>query len=185
MGLIIEDGKGTGQTAGVNSENMLLTKCVTEETQQHVNEVEGESFSIVIDRATDGGNQQFFYMKNESDNDLFVTSIKGFVSADTEIKVLLGVTGTATSATDIVPVNRNAGKGEQLSGDFQIGNDLSMTGGDTVDLIKFIDGGTDSQGSVKFSWGSTLILPKNSTFCLESSAAATINLTISCHLHSH
>ena len=177
---MIEDGKGSGGTAEVRN-NKLRTYSIIEEEQAHANEDEGNAFSVVIDRATDGGAQQFFYMKNTGDADLHVTSIKTFVSADTEIKVLLNVTGTATSPATITPVNRNTGSGNVISGTFQTGNDLTMTGGDTVDLIRFDS--ADGVASKKFSWGSGLILPKNGTLCLESSAAATINMTISCFLH--
>ena len=179
MALKIEDGKGTGQTAQVK-DYKLRTYSVTEDEQQHVNEDDGKMYSILIDATTADVNDQFFYLKNTSEDDLHITSIKGFVSADTEIKILIGVTGTATSPSTITPVNRNAGSGKLMDATVQEGADLQMTNGNTVDLIRFDSALT---GIDKIKWTSHLVLPKNSTLCLESSAASTINLTISCYNH--
>ena len=179
MPIKIEDGKGSGQSAQVKNYK-LRTYSVVEDEQQHVNEDDGKMYSIIVDATTVAVNDQFFYIKNNSDDDLHITSMKGFVSADTEVKVLLHVTGTATSPNTITPVNRNAGSGKLLDATVQQGADLQMTGGDTVDLIRMDSTAT---GLFKVTWTSHIILPKNSTLCLESSAAAIVNLTISCFNH--
>ena len=179
MGIRIQDGMGSGSAAEVKN-NKLRTYSVVEEEQAHSNE-EGNMFSILIDQATADVNDQFFYIKNTGDDDLMITSMKGFVSADTEIKLIINVTGTPTSGSALTPVNRNGGSAKTISSTIEQGANIQMSNGDPVDLIRFDSAAT---GVVKFSWGSGIILPKNATLCLESSAAATINLTISCFTHS-
>jgi len=180
MAIMIEDGKGSGQSAEVK-DNKLRTYSVVELEQHHVNEDSGESYSILIDATTAAVDDQFFHIKNTGTDEIHITSIKGFVSADTEIKVLIGVTGTATAATDILPVNRNAGSGKTLVATVEEGADLQMTGGSVVDLFRLDSAAVSID---KITWGSTLILPKNGTLALESSAAAIMNLTVSCYVHS-
>ena len=175
----IEDGTGSGQAAEVKG-GKLRTYSVIEDSQSHANEEGAGAFSILIDQATADVNDQFFYIKNTGANDLQITSMKGFVSADTEIKVLMGVTGTPTSGSALTPANRNAGSAVTISGTIEQGANIQMTGGTPVDLFRM---DSDLTGLFKISWGSSLILPKNGTLCLESSAAATINLTVSCYLH--
>jgi hypothetical protein len=180
MGIMIEDGKGSGQSAEVKG-NKLRTYSVSEEEQHHINEDHGECYSILIDATTAAVNDQFFHIKNTGTEEIHITSMKGFVSADTEIKVLIGVTGTATASTDIVPVNRNAGSAKTLVATVEEGADLQMTGGSVVDLFRLDSASVNPD---QITWGSTLILPKNGTLALESSAAAIINLTVSCYVHS-
>ena len=180
MGFKIADGSGQGGGDAEVKGGKLRTYSVVEEEQAHANEEDGVSFSIVIDQATGAGDDQFFYLKNTGDSDLHITSMKGFVLGDTEIKVLLGVTGTPTGGATLTPVNRNTGSAKTISGTIEQGADLQMTDGDLVDLFEMLAAAT---GLFKISWGSTLILPKNGTICLESSAATTINLTVSCFLH--
>ena len=180
MGLFIEDGGGTGSHAQVKG-GRLKTYAMTETGQHAVNESTGEAFSILVDATTVAVNDQFFYMKNTGASHIHITSVKGFVGTDTEVKVLTGVTGTATSPSTVTPISRTASSGVALSGTVQQGADLQMTGGDTVDLFRMDAALT---GLFKLSWGSTIILPKNGTICFESSAASTINLTVSCFVHS-
>ena len=180
MGMLIEDGKGSGQSAEVKG-NKLRTYAVTEAEQHHVNEDVGGAYSILIDATTAAVDDQFFHFKNTGTDEIHITSMKGFVSADTEIKVLIGVTGSATAATDITPVNRNAASGKTLTATVEEGADLLMTGGSVVDLFRLDSAAVSID---KLTWGSSLILPKNGTLALESSAAATINLTVSCYAHS-
>ena len=178
--MIIQD-PSTGQAASVSSEGKLESVAVCRDYQEHVNKDEGDSYSILIDATTAAVDDQFFYLKNNGNDDLHITSVKGFVSADTEIKVLTGVTGTATGPATIVPVNRNGGSGNTLDATVQEGADLQLTGGSAVDLFEMLAASTSL---FKLSWASHIILPKNSTLVFESSAASTINLTVSAFVHA-
>ena len=180
MSLFIGDGSGSGGGDAAVKNGKLRVYGVVEEEQAHANEDNGTAFSILIDQATSAGDDQFFYIKNSGESHLHITSMKGFVAGDTEIKVLMGVTGTPTSGSALTPVNRNAGSANPISGTIEQGADLQLTDGSIVDLFEMAAAAT---GLFKISWGSSLILPKNGTLCLESSAATTINLTISCFLH--
>ena len=177
--MIIQD-PSTGQAVGVSSEGKLEAVAVCRSGQEHVNNDEGEAFSVLIDATTIAVDDQFFYLKNDGDKNIHITSIKGFVSADTEIKVLIGVTGTATGPATVVPVNRNGGSGSLLDATVQEGADLQLTGGRVLDLFEILAASTSL---FKLSWESHIVLPKNSTIVFESSAASIINLTVSVFAH--
>ena len=182
MGLFIEDGAGTGSHAQVKG-GRLKTYAMSEAEQHAVNEDSGEAFSILVDATTIAVNDQFFYMKNTGAKPIHITSVKGFVGTSTEVKVLTNISGTRTSATAITPVSRTAGSGVALSATVEQGVDLACTGGDG-DIVDLFRMDASLTGLFKLSWGSTIILPRNGTICLESSAASTINLTVSCFVHS-
>ena len=178
--MLILDGKGRGFSAGVNDENRLLTAAISDNVQFHINEVEGQFYSFTIDQATGGTSRHNIYIKNTADENLFITSITAFATTTpTELYVLLGVTGTATSPTTGTPVNRNIGSGSSAEGTFQYGANLAMTGGAEVDRW-FVD---NDVASHKHSWTSALILPKNGTLVLASSASTTVNATVSFGYH--
>ena len=178
--MLILDGKGRGNVAGVCGENRLLVASVSDDVQFHINEVEAQFYSFSIDQATGGTNRHNIYIKNTSDDNLFITSVTAFTTTTaTELYVLLGVTGTATSPTTGTPINRNAGSGNAAEGTFQYGANLTMTGGSEVDRW-FVD---NDVASCKHEWSSALILPKNATFVLASSASTTINVTVSFGYH--
>ncbi|HUX30704.1 MAG TPA: hypothetical protein VMV78_08780 [Thiobacillus sp.] len=178
--MLIDDGKGKGFRAGVDSENRLETFSVVQDLQFHINEVEGQFYSLVVDQVTGGTNRHNIYIKNTSDQKLLITSVTAFAtSTATELYALLGVTGTATSPSTGTPVNRNAGSGNTATGTFQYGANLALTGGSEVDRW-FVD---NDLAAVKHEWGSALVLPQNATFVLASSASTTINVTISFGYH--
>jgi len=180
MGIQIDDGKGNSGPAEVKN-NKLRTWAITEQKQQHANEDEGNSFSIVIDSTTSGASNQFFYLKNTGELLLHITSMKGFVDVDTEVGFLLDVSGTPTSPSDITPVNRNTKSAQPISGTIQEGADLQLTGGNQVDRFEMNSANT---GLFKIDWGSTIVIGKNGTMALQSMVTGTINLTISCYLHT-
>ena len=175
----IQDGKGTGQLAEVR-DNKLRCYSVIEQEQHYANEDLGRAYSIVLDETTDSTSAQFFYMKNNGSDLIIITSIKGFVSVDTQIKVIMEVSGNAINPSTLTDTNRNAGSGKNLNATILQGPNLQYDNGYTVDLFKMSSSYT---GLFKITWGSTLILPKNTTICLESSEISRLNLTISCFEH--
>ena len=178
--MLILDGKGRGYNAGVTPENRLLSEAVCADVQHHINHVHGEFYSLVVDQATGGTNRHNVYIKNTSDDDMVITSVTAFATTTaTELYVLLGVTGTATTPTTGTPVNRNTGSGSTATGTFQYGANLAMTGGDEMDRW-FVDNDVVCH---KHSWQSHIVLPKNGTFVLASSASTTINVTVSFGYH--
>lgn len=175
----ILSGTGNGFRAGVDDENRLLVFATTEGMQLHVAD-KGNFYSLVIDQATGGTTRHNVYIKNTSDVTMHITCVCAFATTTaTELYVLLGVTGTATSPTTGTPVNRNAGSGNTATGTFQYGANLQMTGGSEVDRW-FVD---NDVIAYKREWDSHLILPKNATFVLASSANTTYNATISFGYH--
>ena len=48
MALFIEDGKGTGTKVGVDSENRILSNCVTQSLEHHANSEHGDAFQVLF-----------------------------------------------------------------------------------------------------------------------------------------
>lgn len=177
--MFINDGKGRGNVAGVDDENRVEVVATAERLNHHM-ALKGDFYSLVIDQATGGTTRHNVYVKNASDSTMHITCVCAFATTTaTELYVLLGVTGTATGPTTGTPVNRNAGSGKTATGTFQYGANLQMTGGSEVDRW-FVD---NDAIAYRREWDSHLILPKNATFVLASSASTTYNATISFGYH--
>ena len=159
MGLILDDGQG-GEGGSVGTkQNRLKTYGVMESEQLHVNEDYGEAYSVLTNVTPTAAGDCFLYIKNNSDNDLLITSFKLQVATDETIQVKLGDSGTAVGGGTITPVNRNAGSGKQANATVEGGVDITgLSGGSVVDQLN-VDG---ASGTRKYSWTSTLLVPKNS-----------------------
>ena len=162
--VFIDNGKGDGgYTATVNNEGKLEVCAVTKTFQLHVNEAEGQSFSMLIDKTPTGASDCFAYLKNNSDKELWISSMNMWAATDEVIEVKLNDTGTPVGGTVSTPVNRNAGSGNVADGTYEDGvNITGLSGGDVVDYI-FLDG---AAGGNKHSWDSFLIIPKGKTLTL-------------------
>ena len=72
--MLIEDGQGTGFTAGVNAENRLKTIAITSSIEHHINHVEGNAYSFITQQTPTASNPSgtlsgdicFAYIKNTS-----------------------------------------------------------------------------------------------------------------------
>ena len=183
MGLIIEDGKGTGRTAHVDNENRLNVLAITSSLEQHVNHIDGLAFSALVSVTPTGAGDCFGYIKNESDTDMIVTAIMVRCASDEIIQIKLGDSGTPTGGTDFTLVNRNAGSGNVASVDSQQGVDITGLSGGAVVAGTFVKGG---ESSVYIPIESALIIPtgKVITFYAVTGTAA-IMIGAAIHFHSH
>ena len=183
MGLIIEDGKGTGKTAAVDDENRLKTLAITASLQQHINHTDGLAFTAMFSVTPTGAGDCFGYIKNESDEDMVVTALMMRCASDETIQVKLGDSGTATGGTDITLANRNAGSGNEASVDSQQGVNIIGLSGGVVVAGAFVKGG---ENSMLVPILSSLIIPKNKviTFYAVTGTAA-IMLGASINFHGH
>ena len=97
---------------------------------------DGKAYSIVYSGDPGGTDADFLYLKNTSSDWLRVYRIVMSCTADVEVTVKTGVTGTATNTTTVTPVNALIGSGETAEGDFYSrAGDLALTGGDTFDSL--------------------------------------------------
>ena len=167
--MIIEDGKGTGRTAKVNSENMLHTLAVTQTIEHHVNLAEGDSYNALFAVNPDGADDCIFYLKNLADENIVIEGVWWQTSAAEEVYYKLGDVGTAvkTNGADITPANLNAGSGH-------IADCLcySNTADGAVDITGLSGGRTiqklwlTSAETTSFNCEQDIVVPKNQTFTI-------------------
>lgn len=179
----IEDGTGTGYKARVSSENKLQVEAVTHISERHVNFVHGQAYSIVLDQVPTGTDDCILYVRNDDDDDLILSSISAFTSGSTELYLHLGDAGTPDTPTTLAPVNRDAGSGNVANCTCQQGADLAtgaaLSGGSEVDRFRL----EANAQTYRQHWNSDIIVPKNQTFTLWSSAIVTVNATLSVFFH--
>lgn len=108
--MMIQDGKGTGSEAQVDSENRLRVFAVGEPVDKHVNIHTGKVWSLPFTVTPVGAGDYFFYLKNISTENYSLTDVR-VNAASADVIGLHIVTGTPvfTVGTDITPVGRNTG----------------------------------------------------------------------------
>ena len=182
----LEDGTGSGNRAKVNSNNKLQTYSVIENEQLYINEHTGQAYSLLIDVDTDGDDNCFLYIKNTDDKELLVSSVKIKVNAASEIYFKLKDVGTMVGGNSITPVSRNASSGILADAICEMGADITgLAGGAEIDRFIFGEANTNT---VKFSWSSGIIIPKNNVFTgyafVGGSEDVNVAMTISMYYHS-
>jgi hypothetical protein len=111
MGLMIEDGTGSGKSAKVNDGNRLLTYSITETDFLHTNEEDEEAYVWDYPGYDYDAADTIMFLQNDSNNHLHVHHI--YLYCDTATKVQLhtisgGETPTGTAVTG-VNLNRTSG----------------------------------------------------------------------------
>lgn len=180
--MMIEDGTGSGSRVKITDENCMCCKAITIPFQQHVNEENEESFSIIVSKTPTAAGDCFLYLKNTSSDDLVITKAKLYAAADEFIQLKVGDTGTTVGGAANTPVNRNAGSGTTADCTCQDGVDITgLTGGSVVDDV-FVDGATSM---VEIGWESRIIIPKNSVASFYAvTGGIAIKMTVSILFHS-
>lgn len=176
--MIIEDGH-TGLGVKVVDDGYLASKSTCLNFEQYVNEVEQEVYSVILDKTPTDAGDCFFYVKNNSDKDMYINSLTASAATDETIRLYIKDEGTPAGTTVNNPVNRNAGSGKKADVTAYDGVDITgLSGGSLVEQF-VIDGNT---GSKKFRYNSSLIIPKNQTFTLyvvTGAIALVVSLSIS------
>ena len=154
--MIIRDPRsGIGQ--GVSVSGMAMVKAASQEMVEYVNRKNEQSFSAVITATPTGAGDCFFYIKNNDNLMMEVTSLKLHAPTAEMVEVKLGDTGTAGGThAALTPVNRNAGSGKVADVTCESGVDITgLSGGSVVDAL------AARAGMYRWEWRSGLILPKN------------------------
>lgn len=160
--MLIEDGRGRGNSAGVNDENRLEIISIGQTLEMHMNE-KGNLYHAQFDKDPDGNDDCIVYVKNSSETPMCIFGVMMYISGACEVTWKLGVEGTPSGGTDIVPVSMNAAKNKDPSGVFQHGTDITnLTGGNDVHIYKF----TGAKATAGYRPASTMILEKNNTFAI-------------------
>ena len=183
--MIINGGTGNGYAAKVNSSNMLLVSSVSSTVEHYINHINKRAYNIVIEQSPTANDDCIFYMENTSDDGLIIEGVMLSVDAACSVYLKLNDEGTRNSATDVTPVNLNAGSGNTAEGNFEYGADLdggsaTLTGGTIFEKYVF----TAATNSDLRNFEQDVILPKNRTLTMWcSSSAATVNATIIFNYH--
>ena len=158
---IIKDGKGTGYTAQVGTDNRLLVHAITESVERSATE-DGVSFHLLFDATPTGAGDCFVYIKNESDDVMIIEGFTYSVASAEQILVKRNDSGTAAGGGITTPVNCNFGALTQATGTFRTGNDITgLSGGVTVDKLW-----CTSAETTGYNFEQDIIIPKYSTFSM-------------------
>jgi len=191
MGLIIEDGHGTGKTMRIVEGDKAFVKAVTTTEEQEINHDHGDAYHLVVSQSPTAADDAICYIENSSDVDMIIEGITIAAvnaTADDSIYFKLGDVGTRNSGSAVTPVNTNSGSGKTATGTFEKGADLdggsaTLTGGAEVDRL-VLAGETD-QISAYYNFQHDFILPKNKTLTtwIGGSATGTWSLTFVFNYH--
>jgi len=154
----LNDGAGSNVSAKVNSDNQLIVQ--SRHAARDANAL-GNAYSAVIEADPNGTDQDFIYLLNSSSTmDLCIYKIRmSTPTADIDVDIKLGVTGTTTSGTAVTPTNMNAGSSNAADVTMEYRDeDLALTGGTVVDTL-YID--KDFIGEQEFDYPAEIILAPN------------------------
>ena len=175
---MIQRDPRSGQGQSITKGGMALAKAICQTISEHANQEEKQAYSAIISKTPTGAGDCFFYITNDNDNDLVVSSLKLRSASAENVQVKLGDTGTVggTHAT-LTPTSRNAGSGQEAEVTCESGVDITgLSGGSVVDELVV---GTTMW---RWQWNSGLILPKNRTLSLYAvTGAIAINATLGFH----
>jgi hypothetical protein len=165
MGLMIEDGTGSGNQAQVKG-NKLLVSGIVSSQEHYANHALGQGFNAIISATPTGAGDYFFYLKNEnSDTTMSVEGIWLKMEADDYIEIEIGDTGSPIGGTDITPVNANSASGNQALGIFQQGSDLTgLNGGSVFHKIYH----ASSTGSMWLNFNMDIVIAPNGVLTLKA-----------------
>lgn len=124
--MILEDGKGSGRQAEVNSSNQLTVKATSEPADKFSNR-SGKVWSVLASTTPVGANDIIFYFKNTGTETYVVTDIRASAAGASTLDIIT-VTGTPTftAGSDLTPVNRNLGRSDAMTA--TIKEDTDTTG---------------------------------------------------------
>ena len=155
MTILRDPRSGIGQSVSVGG--MAMARTVSQEIVEYANRQDEQSFSAVISETPTGAGDCFFYIKNDNDLIMEVTSLKLYSASAEIVQVKLGDAGTVGGThAALTPVNRNAGSGKSAEATCESGVDITgLSGGSVVDEL------TSGATMYRWEWRSGLILSKN------------------------
>jgi len=169
--MLIDDGKGRGNSVGVSDNNMLTTLAITSSLEHYTNHTKGKAFNLLFGATPASTGDCFLYIKNSSDIDLIAKGFSLKLAASEYIDVKLGDIGTPSGGTDITPVNLNSGSGVNATGTFQNGADIiSLSGGATIERYYHLS----SVASLYRNFEQDVVLKKNGVLTMYAQTGGTV-----------
>lgn len=158
----IEDGTGGGYAVEVNEHNQLVVHSITVPHALYTNVHNGDAYNTLINQTPSGIGSCFFYIKNNSDDDLVLTSISLYAASATGISIKIGDVGTPVGGTVNTPANLNAGGNAVADITCLEGSEITgLSGGVTVHDFRV----TEAQNRWILS-DIGIVIPKNKTLAL-------------------
>jgi hypothetical protein len=183
--MLIEDGKGTGRKAEVNSENMLVTRSVTESHLSHVADDEGIAYIITVDDVGPVAGEYTLYIKNTNSSDVFVVDCMTLNNVDADVVWKIHqVTGTAAGASVLTPINTNLSSGN--TADMTVrGGAGGVTGLTSVNVLNTTFGGS-ANSNVCIDLRGAIILGHQNAIAVEYDAGTggAVSITLLGHYHA-
>lgn len=157
--------KGTnGTTAEVTSQERLQTD---NKHPAHIAAIDQDAFIAIVASDPSATDADFFYLKNTNSVNLKVWKVTLWINTAAtgvahEISIKTGVTGTPTSGSAVTPINMVSG-GKAADVDCQQRDgDMALTGGSTVDIVRYEPSITESTGQeIVRLYEAPIILPPN------------------------
>jgi hypothetical protein len=112
-----------GQVADVDDQNRLKVFSIAEPQDKDLN-TKGRSWTLQFTNTPTGAGDNFFFLRNDSTKDLFVTDIRISSSVVTEI-LYNHVSGTPVGGTAVTPLNRNLGNSRTPTATIEQGVDIT------------------------------------------------------------
>jgi len=165
----IEDGKGSGLRALVDTENRLGVKAHMQTLVSHVSEDEGQAYSFTTTDAGPGAGEYTFYLQNDSDSMNLVVAKILCASVDADVQwILHEMTGIAAGAGVVTGKNLNLSSGNAADATSR-GGAGGVTTAATAGIIASFNGGP-AYANVEPALAGVLILGKNDAIGIEYQA---------------
>lgn len=179
--MLIEDGKGQGYKAEVNSANQLETRTVQQPRSEWECHNHGTAYVMYFSQAAANGaaNEVLGYIQNTSEDDLVIDEIGLHITAANTVYISK-VTGTAGgSPTAVTPVNMNVGSGRTATGTFY--KDDSMSG--LTDAGRLVNCYLAANAYLVRTINSTILIQKNSAIGIfvTTQQSQTLNCSVLFH----
>ena len=173
MGLIIEDGFGSGKHWRIDDEGRGIIKSIRQPFDEHINEESGKVWSISFDALNPAASDDYVvYIKNTGDTPISITDFRFSASAATRVNIH-AVSGTAVGGSDLPAVSRNIGSASIPSMIIESGVDITgLTSDGTLFFIECPV--ADTLYHLRSS--SNIIIPKGKAIAI-SVATGTANIS--------
>jgi hypothetical protein len=183
---VIQDGRGGGYSAGVDSDKRLLSKAISQSRVSDISRRNGKAFLISTDfisLTTTASFNGIVYIKNTSDEDLFIGKVRtcSDTSGNVQVRILRNpTTGTLISdANAATQLSANFGSSEIFGGDAYAASGDGKTVTDGSNSSQFIN---HSPGHSIQDYEGAVVIPKGQSFAITAkpSVALTFCAEIQC-----
>ncbi len=166
MSFKIEDGGGTGNTAGVNKRQRLKVEASTDLVGHFVSLEDGQAFNVVSHTASAAAGQHILYLKNTSPTRTMFVNLLRVGASSAAVWKIWEVTGSAGTATVLTPSNLNLSSGILAEADSR--GDLAVEGLTQGSQLAHVRHGVNMHADIPFD--DILILGQNDAIAVEYDA---------------